>query len=526
MIRSARGARGGLYAPPGARWVRRAACALCLSGLAPPGHAGPLDEPHLAPLARTAEEAARVAAVTAPPNDFSAAQPFEANPGGAATAPARNARDAFSHPSANLPPGDGLSFRMGDALFHRPWVSAPSSTRASDGLGPLFNARACSDCHVNDGRGHPGDGPGSAARGLVLRLSVPAAPDAAMAEIADDIATGPDPVYGHQIQTRALPGLPAEARIEVRHTERAVPLSGGQTTQLRGHAYRLADPGYGPLDRRAMISPRIAPPMIGLGLIEAIPAADILAGADPDDADGNGISGRANIVWSRAHAMAMLGRFGQKAGQATIRDQTAAAFSEDLGLSSPLLPEGHGDCMPAQTTCRGLPDGGDAAQGGVEIVAEALDLTVFYSQHLAVPARQEVEDPDVLRGKRVFHDTGCADCHRPAFVTHRLPGDPARSFQLIWPYSDLLLHDMGAELADNRPEARATGREWRTAPLWGIGRTASVGNGRESYLHDGRARTALEAILWHGGEARAARDRVTMMPPADRAALIRFLESL
>jgi CxxC motif-containing protein (DUF1111 family) len=220
----------------------------------------------------------------------------------------------------------------------------------------------------------------------------------------------------------------------------------------------------------------------------------------------------------------MPGRFGWKAGEATIRDQSAAAFASDIGISSPLLPAGWGDCSVAQSTCRAAPHGdGDAR--GTEIDETGLDLVTFYSRNLGVPARRDLDVPEVLNGKRVFHEAGCPACHVPKYVTARLDNQPEQSFQLIWPYTDLLLHDMGEGLADHRPEGRATGREWRTPPLWGIGLTPQV-NGHSQYLHDGRARSLLEAVLWHGGEAEAARDHVIGLAPSDRADLIRFLESL
>ena len=273
-----------------------------------------------------------------------------------------------------------------------------------------------------------------------------------------------------------------------------------------------------------MLSPRVAPAMIGLGLIEAIPAADILAQTDPDDRNRDGISGRANIVWSREFDQPMLGRFGLKAGSPTVNDQSAAAFHGDIGISTPLYPQPWGDCTETQTTCQTAPHGdGDAR--GQEVDVEGLGLVTFYSRNLAVPARRDVKDPTVLRGKQVFYETGCAGCHTPKFVTNRLVDQPEQSFQLIWPYSDLLLHDMGEGLADGRPEARATGREWRTPPLWGIGLTKQV-SAQARFLHDGRARSLLEAILWHGGEASLQKERVIALSKADRVALIQFLESL
>ncbi|GMG82372.1 di-heme oxidoredictase family protein [Paralimibaculum aggregatum] len=485
-------------------------------------------DPHLAVLPRTPEEAARIAAITRPATDFSAPERFEARPAGAATAQKRADGNAFSHPSANISFARELDFKVGNGLFRKLWVSAPASTEASDGLGPLYNARSCQRCHLKDGRGHPPAGPEDSAVSMFLRVSVPAEPGDLAPElraIEGYLATRPEPVYGSQLQDHALLGLPAEYRLAVDWEEIAVPLSGGETATLRKPAWRAADPGYGPLHPEAMLSPRVAPQMIGLGLLEAIPAADILALADPDDADGDGISGRAQIVWSAEFARPMLGRFGLKAGAPTVREQSAAAFSGDIGLSTPLHPAGWGECTPAQAACRAAPDGGAAIRGGLEVDAEMLALVTFYSRNLAVPARRDMGDPAVLRGKRVFHETGCIACHRPKFVTHRLADRPEQSFQLIWPYTDLLLHDMGEGLADHRPEARATGREWRTAPLWGIGLTGVV-NGHTQFLHDGRARSLLEAVLWHGGEAQAARDAVVAMPKPDRDALIRFLESL
>jgi CxxC motif-containing protein (DUF1111 family) len=475
------------------------------------------------PVPRTAEEAARVAAVTAPTTDFSKPERFEARPGGAATAAKPLDANAFSHASANMSFERELDFKVGNGLFRKLWVTAPASTRVSDGLGPLYNARSCQSCHLKDGRAHPPAGPDDPAVGMFLRLSVPAEPGERrpeIAEIQDYFHTQPDPVYGGQLQDFSIAGIPAEGRMDVSYVEEPVMLADGSIVSLRRPRYRIADPAYGLPSPELMISPRVAPQMIGLGLLEAVPEADVLALADPDDADGDGISGRPNRVLSEETGAPMLGRFGWKAGQPTIREQSASAFSGDIGISTPVLPDGWGECSEVQADCRVAPHGGEP-----EAEEQVLDLVTFYSRNLAVPARRELDDPQVLRGKRLFYEAGCAACHNPKFVTARLPDQPEQSFQLIWPYTDLLLHDMGEGLADHRPEARASGREWRTAPLWGIGLTETV-TGRASFLHDGRAQTLLEAILWHGGEAQASRDRVVGMPAEDRDALVRFLESL
>ncbi len=501
--------------------------ALTANGDAPLPAWDGLADVHLDVVPRTDEERARIAAVTAAPVDFTMALPFEENSAGAGTVRPRQNADAFSQPLGNLGFEGELNFRVGNGLFRRLWVTAPASTLASDGLGPLYNARSCQRCHLKDGRGHPPEGPGDSSVSMFLRISIPAPTVTAgpLSEIADYIATQGDPNYGTQLQDFSLPGHASEYSLDIAYEEVEVALSGGETATLRRPTYVAADLGYGPLHPDAMLSPRVANQMIGLGLLEAIPAEDILANADPDDLDGDGISGRPQIVWSLEYNQPMLGRFGHKAGNPTIREQSAGAFAGDIGISNPLHPNGWGECTEAQVDCRGAVHGGDREQEGLEIDDIGLDLVTFYSQHLAVPARRDVDDPTVLRGREIFHTAQCAACHAPAFVTHRQEGDPATSFQLIWPYTDLLLHDMGDGLADNRPEGRATGREWRTAPLWGIGMTETV-SGHTYFLHDGRARNLLEAILWHGGEAESSREAVIAMPPADRAALITFLESL
>jgi len=458
-----------------------------------------MDRPDLDP-----EDRDRIAGIVAPATEFDAAEAFEANPGGATTT-ARIDRDAFSQPAENLAFAARADFAVGNGVFRKLWVSAPSSTAASDGLGPLFNARGCQECHIKDGRGHP---------------PAPGATDAVSFLMALSYPPGVESAYGHQLQDFAANGLVSEGRVDVTYSERTVELNGGETATLREPAYSVADAGYGPLPEGTVLSPRIAPQMIGLGLLGAIHPNDILARADPDDADGDGISGRVSWVTDFATGESVIGRFGWRAGQPSVAQQSAVAFANDMGLSTELNPLPHGDCTELQTACIAAPVG--AETGGPEVAPELFDLVVFYASHLAVPARRDYGDPEVLAGKELFYETGCTSCHTPKYVTSNEDGiDPALRRQLIWPYTDLLLHDMGAGLADGGPG----GEEWRTAPLWGIGLTETV-NGHTLFLHDGRARSLLEAILWHGGEAEAARDAVIGMSPADRAALIRFLESL
>ena len=335
-----------------------------------------------------------------------------------------------------------------------------------------------------------------------------------------------EPVYGNQLQNFSVQGIPAEGEMVVTTREIPIHLADGKTITLLDPVYRIENLNYGPLHPDTMVSPRIAPPVIGMGLLEAIPAERILALADPDDRDGDGISGRANRVWSKTEQRPVLGRFGWKAGnKPTIAQQAAAAFRGDIGLSTPLAPQSHGDCTPAQAQCRHAHHGVSEAER-VEVSQQLFDFLVFYNRNLAVPARRDVDDPQVLEGKRLFYESACIACHRPKFVTRRDTAGEEQSFQLIWPYTDLLLHDMGERLADGRPEGEASGREWRTPPLWGIGLTKAVSD-HTRFLHDGRARNLLEAILWHGGEAEASRQeshRHEQKPK--RTALLAFLNSL
>ncbi len=467
----------------------------------------------------------RVTATVAPTTDFSRPERYEARQGGAGTSGRRIDANAFSRSSANIGFAGEENFKLGNALFEKLWVSSPASTQASDGLGPLFNARACQSCHVRDGRGHPPEGSADATS-MLIRLARP--PRNPAQKIALAKAGGlnlPDPVYGGQLQDKAVPGLAAEGRFHIRYDEIPVELADGGHASLREPQYHIADLAYGPLADDTTLSPRIAPPMIGLGLIEAIHPADIEANADPEDRNGDGISGRVSMVRDPHTGLPTLGRFGWKASQPSLRAQNAAAFSGDIGISTPDTPAPAGDCTEAQTACLAQPTGVQTRLGDTEAPDPVLDLVTFYSAHLAVPRRRDVGDANVLRGKELFYRTRCTACHTPKFVTRRDTENPAHAFQLIWPYSDFLLHDMGPGLADGQQVGSAGGREWRTPPLWGIGLTETV-NGHTFFLHDGRARNLTEAILWHGGEAQAARDRFAAMDEASRNALIRFLQSL
>ena len=404
----------------------------------------------------------RVERVVAPASSFEAAEKFEAMQGGAGTSTKLVNRDSLSHFNANLTFEEEETFKLGNALFRKLWVSSPSSTQASDGLGPLFNARACQSCHIKDGRGHPPEGAADATS-MFLRLARPARTDEERQALEDHlVASLPDPVYGAQLQDLAVPGLQSEGRMVIGYQEQPVDLGDGTRVSLRLPRYGVADLGYGPLDPETTLSPRMTPPMTGMGLIEAIHPADILARADPDDQDGDGVSGRVALAVNPATGHLAIGRFGWKAQNATVRQQSASAFAGDIGISTPDSPRGHGDCTPGQTACMDLPTGIQPGLGDSEAPDPVLDLVTFYSENLAVPARRDVDDKTVLAGKQLFYDLGGASCHTPKFVTSRTAENPAHRFQLIWPYSDFLLHDMGDGLADGQPVGVASGREWRT----------------------------------------------------------------
>lgn len=467
---------------------------------------------------------ARVTTIVQPTTDFSKAEPFEFNSAGAATSLKKVNRDGFSQFSASLGFAEQEQFKLGNALFRKLWVSSPSSTLASDGLGPLFNARSCQSCHIKDGRGHPPLNANDTAISMFLRLSVePVSPEEILALEQRAAQTIPHPIYGGQLQNFAIPGHAGEGNMQIAYTEQEVVLEDGIIVSLRHPTYSIASANYGEVGD-IMLSPRVAPQMPGMGLLEAIHPSDILAKADPDDQDGDAISGRPNWVKLPDGELA-LGRFGWKATNPTVRAQSAGAFAGDIGISSPDAKRAWGDCTINQPTCRNAPTGVQTHLGDSEAPDPVLDLVTFYSSHVAVPARRDVENPQVLRGKEQFYTLGCTSCHTPKYVTRRDVDDPVLAFQLIWPYTDLLLHDLGDGLADHRPDGDADGYEWRTPPLWGIGLTKLVSD-HTLFLHDGRARSLTEAILWHGGEAQSARDGFAALSSKERTDLISFLESL
>jgi len=450
---------------------------------------------------------------------FTQAEPGEARSGGSATV-RKTDQNSFSLPSANLPPSRRVDFSVGNSFFRSPWVIAPSTTTARDGLGPLFNTNACQGCHIKDGRGHPPTPDAQNAVSMLVRLSIPDAP--AYAKVIEQLGVVPEPVYGGQFQDMSVPGVVPEGKVRVDYTPVPIRFKDGTEVQLRKPTLQITQLGYGPMHPDTRFSARVAPPIIGLGLLEAIPDAAILANAEAQAKDKNGIAGRPNRVWDDAQQKTVLGRFGWKAGQPNLNQQNVHAFSGDMGLTTSLRPVD--DCTAAQTACKQAPNG-NGPDGEPEVSDNILRLVLFYSRNLAVPARRDVSAPEVLAGKTLFFQAGCQSCHTPKYTTAANAAEPELANQVIRPYSDLLLHDMGDGLADNRTEFQASGRDWRTPPLWGIGLTQAV-SGHTQFLHDGRARNLLEAVLWHGGEAAAAQQQVLSFNAEQRAALLAFLNSL
>lgn len=436
---------------------------------------------------------------------------------GGDTSVKKDGANAYSLPSGNLPMTKRLDFSVGNSFFRNPWVQAPASTDARDGLGPLFNTNGCQNCHIKDGRGHPPEANDTHAVSMLVRLSIPAmTPEQKKAYIKDGVI--PEPTYGGQLQDFALQDQTPEGQIKITYTDVPVKFTDGTEVVLRKPKLEITDLGYGDMHPDTQFSARVAPPMIGLGLLESIPDATLEAWADEQDKNADGISGKTNRVWDVQKNDFAIGRFGWKAGQPTLMQQNAAAFNGDVGLTSRLFP--NENCTSRQSLCADLPNGGKP-----EVSDKILNFVEFYSQHLAVPIRRNVNDEQVVLGQKLFASAGCESCHKTNVKTAKREGLPALSEQTIHPYTDMLLHDMGEGLADHRPEYLASGTEWRTPPLWGIGYTQEV-NGHTYFLHDGRARNLMEAVLWHGGEAEAAKSKVLTFNQKERDALIAFLNSL
>jgi len=419
--------------------------------------------------------------------------------------------DALGQPLNGLTHEEIRHFQMGNSLNRNNWVAAPSSTTARDGLGPLFNATACASCHVRDGKGNPYNSQDQPTQSLLFRLSVP----------GKNEQGGPlaDPAYGLQFAHQSVIGTKPEGTVSVEFEEISGHYPDGTAHSLRKPTFTFSGLNYGEMHPEIMTSARLAPPMAGMGLLDALDEQTILEWEDAEDKNNDGISGRPNYVWDVRKQKTVLGRFGWKANEPTAEQQIAGAFSGDMGITSAIFPEEN--LTPAQAQLMAhLPNGGTP-----ELEDHALEDVLFYIQTLATPARRNWQDEEVKKGKLLFFKAGCENCHRSKMTTSETAFPKHLANQTIRPYTDLLLHDMGEGLADNRPDFEASGREWRTAPLWSMGLQKTVSK-HTFFLHDGRARNPEEAILWHGGEAEKSKQAFMQYSLIEREALLRFLDSL
>jgi CxxC motif-containing protein (DUF1111 family) len=415
-------------------------------------------------------------------------------------------REAFSQPMSGLSETELAAFMRGRTLFRQAWVVSPAQDIAA-GLGPLYNRLSCIACHAKNGRGQPPESPSDRMQSMLVRLSIPG--------VGPHGGPNPHPAYGNQFNEEGVPGVPGEGRVNLRWDEKVELLADGTNVPLRQPRLMFSELAYGTLNG-ALTSPRIAQPVYGSGLLDAVSESTLfalVAEAKPD-----GVKGRVNWVWNAATGGIALGRLGWKANMPDLRQQSAGAMIGDLGITSPLFPKQN--CTPVQTACH------QAAMGPQpELSANQLNDLIAYQAHLAVPARRDIDSAAVKAGENRFGELGCAVCHRPSLRTDAKATDPLLASREIHPYSDLLLHNMGPGLSDGRSDFLANGSEWRTAPLWGIGLASKI-MGAAFYLHDGRARNFTEAILWHGGEAQVARDRYARLNEAERRELKAFLDSL
>ena len=411
-----------------------------------------------------------------------------------------NSRTSFSfdQPAANLTPRQEQDHIDGDIDFGDKFVSAPSPV--NPGLGPLFNNVSCESCHIKNGRGQPIFQDANLRSQSLIRVSLPSG--------TPGVPGGPVPVpgLGTQLQDHAIEGFDPEVDIKIAYEEVPGQYPDGTPYSLRKPILTITLADGTPLGQNIQTSMRIPPPVIGLGLLEAISEDTLFSFADPNDDDGDGVSGRVNMVWNIVRATTEVGRFGWKANNPDLRQQTSTAYFNDMGVSNPDITD---------------PDGFS------DIDLDTLEKATFYVQSLAVVERLQTDNPDAAAGEELFYAIGCVACHKATIETGQHPeGFAEFSNQTIQPFTDLLLHDMGEGLADNRPDFQANGREWRTPPLWGLGLVRAVSGGPANYLHDGRARTVEEAILWHGGEAETAVDGFKNLSAQERAMVLFFLSTL
>jgi CxxC motif-containing protein (DUF1111 family) len=418
----------------------------------------------------------------------------------------RETRESFAAPIPALALSKMRLFTGGRHLFRRSWTPAPSSVQSLDGLGPVFNRVSCSGCHVKDGRGRPPKN-GNKFRSMVIKLS-----------LIENGKAFADPNYGYQLNDKSILGVPYEGKASITFTTKIEKFKDGSEIQLSVPNYSFHSLSFGELNKNTAYSGRVAPVVFGLGLLEAIEEKDILKNADPEDSNDDGISGRAHKIIDRPSKKIMLGKYGWKATRAKLLHHITGAASQDMGLTSSVFPEQN--CLAIQKKCSEQINGGDP-----EVSEAQIERLLIYMQTLAPPRQRDIQDEVIIKGQKLFVDIGCENCHTSTYTTGVHPHHPELSNRIIKPYSDFLLHDMGSGLDDGLPEGEAKSYEWKTPPLWGIGLVKIV-NKHTRFLHDGRAKSIEEAILWHDGEALKAKKNYTSLSIKDRKNILRFLNSL
>lgn len=430
----------------------------------------------------------------------------------------------YSTPFSDIELEEKFDFKIGENVFQKFWVPSPSSTTASDGLGPLFNTRSCNSCHINNGRGHaPEEGVnGGSIPSFLIRFGKTYEHQDAIADfIYPNIG---DKHYGAQLQGHSVQGINPEGDFYLTYETHIETLADGSTVELRKPILHWRTLHYGPLEESTGFTPLVTPALVGMGLLDNIPTESIIANADPDDNDKDGISGRVSWILTNTNKK-VLGRFGYKASTPSASAQNQLAFNTDMGLSTPKNPAPSGDCTPLQIECIKSPNGNSSHLDNLEVDKQQARLVDLFVSLSAPPAIRNLREPDFLAGKKVFDNAGCASCHIPKMQTSKHSAFSALNDRTFYPFTDMLLHDMGPDLASGFPVFSATPNEWRTAPLWGIGLSEKV-SGRVGFLHDGRARNIEEAILWHGGEAKKSQQFYKQLDKEYRKKLIYFLESL
>ena len=439
-------------------------------------------------------------------------------PGGETSNQVEN-KNSFSLSSRNLEEHMRINFLVGNALFERMWEdSSISKNIAQDGLGPFFSARSCESCHINDGRGHIPLTNKEDKISVVIQISQN------IEQSNDYIKNIEDDIYGGQISEFAVKDVLKEADIIIDYKYSLEMYEDGRVVELRRPIIKIDNLNYGDFNESTTFSARIAQPMIGLGLIEHIGDQSLLMNEDIDDTNNDGVSGKANKVWDIQREKLAIGRFGWKAAQPSVYQQTADAFYHDMGLSNKLYSNPF-NCTSKQEECAKAISGNSEEYDDREVSNDQLDLVTFYSSQLGVPVRRNITAENVKKGKEIFFALNCNSCHVESFTTGDSGPHVNLNNQIIYPYSDFLLHDMGESLSDGVSEFLAQGSEWRTPPLWGIGLTNIVSD-EYGYLHDGRARTIEEAILWHGGEAKEIIQNYKKLKKSEVNQLLSFINSL